>query len=96
MTLFQPLAVVMATVIFCPSLSSRFWDIRIAFPATAILTLVFLQQSYRATLPELPFLTFIDRIYVICCVLCLTCFLLFVWAANRLQSADGERESLVA
>ncbi|NBO66878.1 MAG: hypothetical protein EBU88_18880, partial [Acidobacteria bacterium] len=95
-TLFQPLAIVMATVILSPSLSSRFWDIRIAIPATAILTMVFLQQGYRAELPQLPFLTFIDRIYVICYGICLACFGLYVWAANALQAAAGEREDLVA
>ena len=95
-TLFQPLAIVMATVILSPSLSSRFWDIRIAIPATAILTMVFLQQSYRADLPQLPFLTFIDRIYAICYVLCLACFALYVWAANRLHNTDSEREAVVA
>jgi hypothetical protein len=95
-TLFQPLAIVMATVILSPSLSSRFWDIRIAIPATAILTMVFLQQGYRAELPQLPFLTFIDRIYVICYGICLACFWLYVWAANVLQAAAGEREDLVA
>ncbi|MFN7899921.1 MAG: hypothetical protein ACK5N0_09710 [Synechococcaceae cyanobacterium] len=95
-TLFQPLAIVMATVILSPSLSSRFWDIRIAIPATAILTMVFLQQGYRASLPQLPFLTFIDRIYVICYVICFACFGLYVWAANALQAASGEREGLVA
>lgn len=94
-TLFQPLAIVMATVILSPSLSSRFWDIRIAIPATAILTMVFLQQGYRAQLPQLPFLTFIDRIYVICYLICLACFILYVWAANVLQASEGEREELV-
>ncbi|MEB3200344.1 MAG: hypothetical protein VKK62_07445 [Synechococcaceae cyanobacterium] len=91
-TLFQPLAIVMATVILSPSLSSKFWDIRIAIPATAILTLVFLQQGYRAELPDPPYLTFIDHIYVICYVICLLCFLLYVWAANRLQTAPEHRE----
>lgn len=94
-TLFQPLAIVMATVILSPSLSSRFWDIRIAIPATAVLTMVFLQQGYRAELPQLPFLTFIDRIYAICYLICLACFGLYVWSANVLQAAEGEREKLV-
>jgi hypothetical protein len=44
-TLFQPLAIVMATVLLSPSLSSRFWNIRIGIPSTAILTMVFLQQA---------------------------------------------------
>ena len=94
-TLFQPLAIVMATVILSPTLSSRLWDIRIAIPATAILTMVFLQQGYRAELPLLPFLTFIDRIYAICYLICVACFVLYVWSANVLQASEGERQHLV-
>jgi len=86
-SLFQPLLVVMAIVILSPSLSSRLWDVRIALPATAVLTLVFLQASYRNVLPQLPYLTFIDRIYSLAYAICLACFALYVWAANRLNHA---------
>lgn len=86
-SLFQPLVVVMAIVILSPSLSSRLWDVRIALPATAVLTLVFLQASYRNVLPQLPYLTFIDRIYSLAYAVCLACFALYVWAANRLNHA---------
>jgi hypothetical protein len=86
-SLFQPLVVVMAIVILSPSLSSRLWDVRIALPATAVLTLVFLQGSYRTVLPQLPYLTFIDRIYSLAYAICLACFALYVWAANRINHA---------
>jgi len=96
-SLIQPLMVVMAIVIVAPSLSSSFWDVRIAIPATAVLTLVFMQASYKATIPELPYLTFIDKIYVIAYVVCLACYGLFVWGGNRLEAAEGEeaRRSMV-
>jgi hypothetical protein len=96
-SLIQPLLVVMAIVIVAPSLSSSFWDVRIAIPATAVLTLVFMQASYKATIPELPYLTFIDKIYVIAYVVCLACYGLFVWGGNRLEAAEGEegRRSMV-
>ena len=96
-TLIQPLLVVMAIVIVAPSLSSSFWDVRIAIPATAVLTLVFMQASYKATIPELPYLTFIDKLYVIAYVVCLACYGLFVWGGNRLEAAEGEegRRSMV-
>ena len=86
-SLFQPLLVVLAIVILSPSLSSRLWDVRIALPATAVLTLVFLQASYRSVLPQLPYLTFIDRVYSLAYAICLACFALYVWAANRLNHA---------
>jgi len=88
-SLIQPLLVVMAIVIVAPSLSSSFWDVRIAIPATAVLTLVFMQASYKATIPELPYLTFIDKIYVIAYVVCLACYGLFVWGGNRLEAVEA-------
>ena len=88
-SLFQPLMVVMAIVILSPSLSSRLWDVRIALPATAVLTLVFLQGSYKSVLPQLPYLTFIDRVYSLAYAICLACFALYVWAANRLSQAPA-------
>lgn len=98
-SLFQPLVVVMAIVILSPSLSSRLWEVRIALPATAVLTLVFLQASYRSMLPQLPYLTFIDRIYSLAYAICLACFALYVWAANRLNHAmphmGAEERSLI-
>lgn len=92
-SLFQPLLVVMAIVILSPSLSSRLWDVRIALPATAVLTLVFLQGSYRGALPQLPYLTFIDKIYSLAYAICLACFALYVWAANRINHALGDDSS---
>ena len=89
-SLFQPLMVVMAIVILSPSLSSRLWDVRIALPATAVLTLVFLQGSYKSVLPQLPYLTFIDRVYSLAYAICLACFALYVWAANRLSQAPAD------
>ncbi|MFM7652659.1 MAG: hypothetical protein ACKO5M_07055 [Vulcanococcus sp.] len=72
---------------------------RIALPATAVLTLVFLQASYRSMLPQLPYLTFIDRIYSLAYAICLACFALYVWAANRLNHAmppiGAEERSLI-
>lgn len=97
-SLFQPLLVVLAIVILSPSLSSRLWDVRIALPATAVLTLVFLQGSYRSVLPQLPYLTFIDRIYSLAYGICLACFALYVWAANRVNHtpADASAEQRAA
>lgn len=90
---------VLAIVILSPSLSSRLWDVRIALPATAVLTLVFLQGSYRNVLPQLPYLTFIDRIYSLAYGICLVCFALYVWAANRVNhtpaNASAEERAAV-
>jgi hypothetical protein len=63
--LLLPLVIVMSlagSVLFVhPSLI----EVRLAAPATALLSLVFLQQSYTSTLPELGTLILLDKIYVL-------------------------------
>jgi hypothetical protein len=85
LTLILPLTVVMALVLFSPSLSSSLWDVRLGIPPTALLTLIFLQQSYKEKLPNLPYATFLDLIYNVCYFVNLILFALFLWASNRLH-----------
>ncbi|MCC6792651.1 MAG: hypothetical protein IT336_13250, partial [Thermomicrobiales bacterium] len=42
-----------------------FTEFRLAGPATALLTLVFLQQTYTSTLPENGSLVLLDKIYAL-------------------------------
>jgi hypothetical protein len=94
--LFLPLAVVMAVVLLAPNLAGSLWDVRIALPSTALLTLIFLQQGYRTQLPPLPYLTFIDQIYTLCYGTALAIFCLFVWSSNRLDMApEGHRHAVI-
>ena len=93
--LFLPLAVVMAVVLLAPNLAGSLWDVRIALPSTALLTLIFLQQGYRTQLPSLPYLTFIDQIYTLCYATALAIFSLFVWSSNRLDLAPEHHRRAV-
>jgi hypothetical protein len=95
--LFLPLVVVMLMVLMAPNLAASLWDVRIAIPSTALLTLVFLQQGYRQSLPLLPYLTYIDQIYGICYIITFALFLLFVKASNALDHAtDAQRDETIA
>lgn len=92
LTLFLPLVTVMALVLFAPLLSASLWDIRLGIPPTALLTLIFLQQSYRDKLPQLPYATYLDMIYNSCYLVNLIMFGLFLWGSNRLYyAADSEK-----
>jgi hypothetical protein len=94
---FVPLIVVMVLSLMAPSLSASYWDARIGFPPTAILTLIFLQQETRADLPNLPYLTFIDMIYNTSYFANMLLFIAFVWASNTLHNAkDHDREATIA
>ena len=44
-------------------------EARTAMPATALLTTVFLQQSYTSSLPEVGYLVLLDKIYVLAYIL---------------------------
>jgi hypothetical protein len=95
--LILPLLVVMLMVLVSPNLGASLWDVRIAIPSTALLTLVFLQQGYRQSLPLLPYLTFLDQIYAECYIVTFALFLLFVWASNKLNDApESEKEAVSA
>lgn len=95
--LILPLLVVMLITLVAPTLAASLWDVRIAIPSTALLTLVFLQQSYRQNLPFLPYLTFLDQIYAVCYIATFALFCLFVWASNRLDIAtEDEKPALIA
>ena len=47
-------------------------EIRTAMPSTALLTTVFLQQSYTSMLPEVGYLVLMDKIYVVAYLLIIT------------------------
>lgn len=94
--LILPLLVVMLITLVTPNLAASLWDVRIAIPSTALLTLVFLQQSYRQTLPFLPYVTFLDQIYAVCYIVTFTLFCFFVWSSNNLEVAPDNEKAEVA
>ena len=63
-------------------------DARAGIPVTVLLTLVFLQQTYRDELPDLPYLTFLDQVYVIAYVVTLLAFILVIFLGRRYGELD--------
>ena len=91
-----PLAIILLVVLISPYLEGSLGDVRIAIPSTALLTLVFLQQGYRAELPPSPYLTYFDRLYAVSYLICLSLFVLFAWSSNLYErTAPERREELV-
>ncbi|MFM7733532.1 MAG: hypothetical protein ACKO6F_08780, partial [Cyanobium sp.] len=64
-------------------------DARASIPVTVLLTLVFLQQTYRDDLPALPFLTFLDQVYVVAYVVTLVAFVLVIWIGRRYADMEA-------
>ena len=90
-----PPLIVMIIVLLAPSLESSLGEIRVAIPSTALLTLVFLQQTYKAQLPSTPYLTFLDELYTYCYLVAVGLFVLFLWSSNRMEAAAPEQREWV-
>lgn len=88
-----PLLIVMGIVLLSPSLEGDLGDVRLAIPSTGLLTLIFLQQSYRSTLPTLDYITFLDWLYACAYLISIATFVLFVWGTNVYQAAPkGQKD----
>lgn len=86
-----PLVVVMSIILLAPFIPNGLGGDRLAVAPTILLTIVFMQQSYRDGLPSLPYLTFMDSLYSYSFVVTLAFFGLFIWASNL--DADLQRTS---
>jgi hypothetical protein len=89
-----PLMIVVSVVLMAPSLAGELGDIRLAIPSTGLLTLIFLQQGYRTSLPALDYLTFLDWMYACGYAVSILTFVLFVWGTNYYQIAPEEGKSI--
>ena len=87
--LLLPLAVLMTMVLLVFKVRPDEQDARASIPVTVLLTLVFLQQTYREDLPVLPFLTFLDQVYVVAYVVTLVAFVLVIWIGRRYADMEA-------
>ena len=87
-----PLAITMVVMLLTPNLRTSFSSERLAIPPVILLTLVFMQQAYRESLPSLPYLTVLDGLYTFSYLVTLVFFCEFIWCANRIDRL-GERHT---
>ena len=80
-----PLAITMVVMLLTPNLRKSFSSERLAIPPVILLTLVFMQQAYRESLPTLPYLTVLDGLYAFSYLVTLVFFCEFIWCANRID-----------
>ncbi len=91
-----PLLVIVGIVIASPSLPGSIGDVRLAIPTTALLTMIFLQQSYRSEIPPLSYLCFLDWLYLYAYLLSILFFLLFCWGTYIYTVAEEGKAEQVA
>lgn len=90
-----PLIIVDSIVLMAPSVEGSLGDVRLAIPSTALLTLIFLQQSYHSFLPRLPYTTFLDDLFSCSYLISMALFALFTWGHNAYATADEDSKSHV-
>lgn len=88
--LLLPLLLVLGTNWLALVLHPRLIEVRTAMPATALLTMVFLQQSALDGLPPVSALVLMDRIYLVAYVIIVATFARMVWDNNQLKHAADE------
>jgi hypothetical protein len=88
----MPLAITMVVMLLTPNLRRSFSSERLAIPPVILLTLVFMQQAYRESLPSLPYLTVLDGLYAFSYLVTLVFFCEFIWCANRIDRL-GDRHT---
>lgn len=68
-------------------------EVRTAMPATALLTTVFLQQSYSAALPDVGYLVLLDKIYVLTYLLLIATIVTVIVSATTANQEQAEQLS---
>jgi hypothetical protein len=68
---------------------------RIFMPSTALLTLVFLQQSYSSSLPKVSGLVLLDHIYVIAYLLTLLSLGWIIKASLMMEKSEGSADMTI-
>ncbi|MFZ4524598.1 MAG: hypothetical protein ACOYOE_03380 [Chlorobium sp.] len=77
--LFIPLLIVLMTNWFSLILKPTYIEVRTTMPATALLTLVFLQKSAMDAIPECPSLVLMDKIYLLAYLCIVVTLLQIIW-----------------
>ena len=87
-----PLMIINSIVLMAPSVEGTLSDVRLAIPSTALLTLIFLQQSYHSSLPKLPYTTFLDDLFTASYLIAMALFGLFTWGYNAYTAAPHDQK----
>ncbi len=88
--LLLPLVIVIAASWGALLLKPQYVDSRIALSVTALLTTVFLQQSYSATLPNISYLVLLDKIYALAYLLIVVSILEVIVTADLIKNERPE------
>jgi len=70
----MPLAIVSLLAVSVVRLGVRYWEVKLTAPPAAILSLIFLQNTYQQDLPRVSYITCMDLMFLIGYLVCLLSF----------------------
>lgn len=88
--LLLPIIIVVLSGLGATIIHPRYVDARIYAPVGALLTTVFLQQSYSSQLPDISYLILTDKIYVIVYIMILSGIYHAIYTANLIKDGSDE------
>ncbi len=88
--LLLPLLVVIVSSIGAFFLHPSYIDARICLPVSALLTAVFLQQTYTDNLPDIGYMVLMDQIYVMSYILIIVAIIETIIMANWVSTEEDE------
>lgn len=96
LSIFLPLVIVMLVVLLTPLIELENIDAKIALPASVLLVLVFLQDSYKKMIPlALEYPTYADYLYAICLSVTSMGFIWSVANSNLYLRSTGRSKLLI-
>jgi len=87
--LFLPLLIILMTNWLSLILKPTFFEVRTTLPATALLTIVFLQQSALDAIPGCPSLVLMDKIYLLAYFCVILTLLYITWVNVNLDKESS-------
>jgi len=91
--LLLPIIIVLLSSLGSTIIHPKYVDARIYAPVGALLTTVFLQQSYSSKLPDISYLVFLDKIYLVIYITILAGIFHSIYTANLV--GDGAEASIL-
>ena len=91
--LLLPMVLVLLTNWLALTLKPSWVEVRTAMPATALLTLVFMQQSSLNAIPQVSTLVLMDQIYILAYICVVATLGLIIWINTHLVEGDAASEA---
>jgi hypothetical protein len=89
--LILPMSIVLLLGCSALFINPSYAEVRLAAPPAALLSLVFLQQAYSSSLPDIGYLVLLDKIYVLAYAVVLCLMVTTIIGSSQVRSGDERK-----